>query len=123
MCKVISAISYKGGVGKTTSAVNISSYLQMQGKRVCTVDLDPQHNLSRHFGILPGHLKNRPTIYDVINAAIQEQEDRKIEQLIKDCICHSTTVDSFYCKAFLAGEGYPVHYQLRALIGLYFIIY
>ena len=80
MCKVISAISYKGGVGKTTSAVNISSYLQMQGKRVCTVDLDPQHNLSRHFGILPGHLKNRPTIYDVINAAIQEQEDRKIEQ-------------------------------------------
>ena len=78
MCKVISAISYKGGVGKTTSAVNISSYLQMQGKRVCTVDLDPQHNLSRHFGILPGHLKNRPTIYDVINAAIQEQEDRKI---------------------------------------------
>ena len=40
MCKVISAISYKGGVGKTTSAVNISSYLQMQGKRVCTVDLD-----------------------------------------------------------------------------------
>ena len=48
MCKVISAISYKGGVGKTTSAVNISSYLQMQGKRVCTVDLDPQHNLSRH---------------------------------------------------------------------------
>ena len=73
MCKVISAISYKGGVGKTTSAVNISSYLQMQGKRVCTVDLDPQHNLSRHFGILPGHLKNRPTIYDVINAAIQEQ--------------------------------------------------
>ncbi len=65
----------------------------MQGKRVCTVDLDPQHNLSRHFGILPGHKKNRPTIYDVINAAIQEQEDRKIEQLIKDCICHSTTVD------------------------------
>jgi len=43
VCKVISAISYKGGVGKTTSAVNISSYLQMQGKRVCTVDLDPQH--------------------------------------------------------------------------------
>ncbi|MFR2659203.1 MAG: ParA family protein, partial [[Clostridium] leptum] len=40
---MISAISYKGGVGKTTSAVNISSYLQMQGKRVCTVDLDPQH--------------------------------------------------------------------------------
>lgn len=43
MCKVISVISCKGGVGKTTSAVNISAYLQMQGKRVCVVDLDAQH--------------------------------------------------------------------------------
>ena len=49
MCKVISVISCKGGVGKTTSAVNISAYLQMQGKRVCVVDLNAQHNLSRHF--------------------------------------------------------------------------
>ena len=47
MCKIISVISCKGGVGKTTSAVNISAYLQMQGKRVCVVDLDAQHNLSR----------------------------------------------------------------------------
>ena len=72
MCKIISVISCKGGVGKTTSTVNISSYIQMNGKRVCVVDLDPQHNLSKHFGIHPGQIANQPTIYDLFNAAINE---------------------------------------------------
>ena len=93
MCKVISTISYKGGVGKTTSAVNISSFIQMQGKRVCAIDLDPQHNLSRHFGILPGHTKNRPTIYDLFNAVIQEKEDDEINELVQKSIYHTSTVD------------------------------
>lgn len=93
MCKVISVISCKGGVGKTTSAVNISSYLQMQGKRVCAVDLDPQHNLSKHFGILPGHLTNRPTMYDLLNAAVSECDDDEIEDLVKRSLYKTTTVD------------------------------
>ena len=59
MGKIISVVSWKGGVGKTTSAVNISAYLQMQGKKVCAIDLDSQHNLSKRFGILPGQLKDR----------------------------------------------------------------
>lgn len=96
MCKVISAISYKGGVGKTTSAVNISSYLQMQGKRVCTVDLDPQHNLSRHFGILPGHLKNRPTIYDSfvqpVHKVIFPDRDNRYRNVVID-----NEKESIYC--------------------------
>lgn len=93
MCKVISVISCKGGVGKTTSAVNISSYMQMQGKKVCVVDLDPQHNLSKHFGIHPGHTAGRPTIYDLLNAAINDEDDTKLEELIKRSLCQSTTVD------------------------------
>lgn len=92
MCKIISVISCKGGVGKTTSAVNISSYMQMQGKKVCAVDLDPQHNLSKHFGIHSGHLVERPTIYNLLNAAIEDTED-DMEKLVKESIIHSTTVD------------------------------
>ncbi len=65
MCKVISVISYKV-VLETTSAVNLSSYIQMQGKRVCTIDLDPQGNLSSHFAIFPGQLKTQPTMYNLI---------------------------------------------------------
>lgn len=93
MCKVISVISCKGGVGKTTSAVNISSFIQMQGKKVCVVDFDPQHNLSKHFGILPRHLVNKPTIYDLLKAIVEECEDETMAGLIKASICHSTTVD------------------------------
>lgn len=93
MCKVISVISCKGGVGKTTSTVNISAYMQMQGKKVCAVDLDPQHNLSKHFGIHPGHLTDRPTIYTLLREAINEAEDDEMEKLARQSIIHSTTVD------------------------------
>lgn len=93
MCKVISVISCKGGVGKTTSAVNISSYMQMQGKKVCAVDLDPQHNLSKHFGIHTGYQSGIPTIYDLIYAAINEADEKKMESLVQDSIRQSTTVD------------------------------
>jgi len=90
--RILSIISWKGGVGKTTSAVNISSYLAMQGKRVCAVDLDPQHSLSKHFGIFSGQLKNRPTIYDLFNAAINDCDD-EMNDLVHSAIVKSTTVD------------------------------
>ena len=93
MCKIISVISCKGGVGKTTSAVNISSYIQMQGKKVCSVDLDPQHNLSKHFGIHPGQLTSRPTVYDLLNEAVTYGEDEKLENLVKNSTIHTTTAD------------------------------
>lgn len=93
MCKTIAIISWKGGVGKTTSAVNISSYIKMQNKRVCVVDLDPQHSMSKHLGILPGHLKNRPTMYDLLNAAIDETNDAELNELVHKSIIKTTTVD------------------------------
>lgn len=93
MCKVISIISCKGGVGKTTSVVNISSYMQMQGKKVCAVDLDPQHNLSKHFGIYSGCRSELPTVYDLLYAAINEADEKEIETLVRESICQSSTVD------------------------------
>lgn len=101
-CKTIAIISWKGGVGKTTSAVNISSYIQTQGKRVCAVDLDPQHSMSNHFGVFPGHLKNRPTTYDLLSAAIDECDDEEMNEMVHRSIYKTTTVDIIPASAKLS---------------------
>jgi len=51
MPKVVSLLNQKGGVGKTTSTVNLGAALARLGRRVLLIDLDPQSNLSLHFGV------------------------------------------------------------------------
>jgi len=50
MAKVISVLNHKGGVGKTTTAANVSAGLHRLGKKVLMIDIDPQANLTVHFG-------------------------------------------------------------------------
>ncbi|MCU0471348.1 MAG: AAA family ATPase [Arcicella sp.] len=52
MAKVIAISNHKGGVGKTTSTVNIGAGIAMKGKKVLLIDLDPQANLTQCLGII-----------------------------------------------------------------------
>ena len=64
MGKIIAVVNQKGGVGKTTTAVNLTAALTELGKRVLLCDFDPQANATSGLGINKRKLKN--SIYDVI---------------------------------------------------------
>ena len=69
MGKVIAVTNQKGGVGKTTTAVNLSACLAALGKRVLLVDIDPQRNAASGLGARDGE---GPTLYDLLGDAAMD---------------------------------------------------
>jgi len=107
MSKVISISNHKGGVGKTTSAINIGAGLNKLGKRVLLIDLDPQANLSQSLGLI----EPERNIYGALRG------EYKLEPLaiVKGLDVIGSTLDLSGAEVEMSGEA-GREYILRELI-------
>ncbi|MBM4004620.1 MAG: ParA family protein [Planctomycetes bacterium] len=96
----IAIINQKGGVGKTTTAVNLSAALAASGQRVALIDLDPQAHASLHLGIALG--TSDRSIYDVLTAETRFEEiERQVGERLAVIPSH---LDLAAAELELAGE-------------------
>ena len=97
MSKVISISNHKGGVGKTTSTINIGAGLNRLGKKVLLIDLDPQANLSQSLGLI-----EEP--YNIYGAIRGEYKLQPIE-IVKGLDVIASTLDLSGAEVELSGEA------------------
>jgi len=109
MSKVITISNHKGGVGKTTTAINIGAGLNRLGNKVLLIDLDPQANLSQSLGITTPEPSN--TIY----RAMRGESNLKPIEILKGLDVIPSTLDLSAVEIEISGEA-GREYILKELI-------
>jgi chromosome partitioning protein len=109
MAKVICVLNHKGGVGKTTTTANVAAGLNSLKRKVLMIDLDPQANLTVHFGF-PQESGNEFTIYDALigKAKMPIKDVPGLKGL--DIVCSSTD------------EMVDIEIQLTPVIGREYVL-
>ncbi len=99
---VIAVANQKGGVGKTTTAVNLASYIAASGRWTLLVDIDPQGNASSGLGVMPE--RGAPSSYQVIMGTM-EPTSAVVETRLKKLWLMPASIDLVGCEIELASES------------------
>lgn len=89
--KIICVFNQKGGVGKTTTNINLCAYLAMEGYKVLTIDIDPQGNTTSGFGIDKRNLES--SMYEVLTTDLPLKEIVIGSDLVQNLYVAPSTMD------------------------------
>ena len=89
--RVMTIANQKGGVGKTTTAVNIAAGLAIRGLKVLVIDLDPQGNASTALSV--EHRSGTPSVYEVLIGEISLAEAAAVSEQSPNLYCVPATID------------------------------
>nr|WP_027933188.1 ParA family protein [Amycolatopsis thermoflava] len=89
--RVLTVANQKGGVGKTTSAVNLAAALAVHGLKTLVIDLDPQGNASTALNV--DHRSGTPSIYDVLLGDLPLGEAMAVSEQSPNLFCVPATID------------------------------
>ncbi len=118
MAKVISLVNQKGGVGKTTTSINLAAALGKENKRVLLIDLDPQSNATTGLGLTQGDFEH--DIYEVLTGKCSIEESVIKTSFENLAIIPSTLnlagIDVEFVKKMLDDQNFHQNEQLKIVL-------
>ena len=108
-CVIYSVVSAKGGVGKTTTTVNLGAALAASDNRVLLIDLDPERHLSNSLGVPTGA---KHSIATLLSAALNDMD---VAELLPRCVLSSETLDYISSSPALAGMATQLAIRQNAI--------